>query len=115
MSTAKRLFQRLVFNPANHNSTGFLDELQKLANYVFRIAVHAFIEQFKYAKKLSHLEKSVIQVHLENGTFEQIVTHLEKELGLNSLETLEELQKKTVAQNATKPNPETSRPMCHYC
>ena len=34
-----------------------------------------------------HLKKSINQAHLENGTYEQIVTHLEKELELNSLES----------------------------
>ena len=33
-----------------------------------------------------HLKKSINQAHLENGTCEQIVTHLERELELNSLE-----------------------------
>ena len=32
MATAKRKFQRLVFNPANQKLIHFLDELQKLAN-----------------------------------------------------------------------------------
>ena len=46
----------------------------------------AIVEQFIYAKMPPHLKKSINQAHLENGTYEQIVTHLEKELELNSLE-----------------------------
>ena len=38
------------------------------------------------------LNKSINQAHLENGTYEQIVTHLEKELELNSLESPDETQ-----------------------
>ena len=43
-----------------------------------------------------HLKKSINQAHLENGTCEQIVTHLERELELNSLEYPDETQMNTV-------------------
>ena len=43
-----------------------------------------------------HLKKSIYQTHLENGTYEQIVTHLERELELKSLEHLDETQMNTV-------------------
>ena len=39
-----------------------------------------------------HLKKSINQAHLENGTYEQIVTHLERELELNSFESADESQ-----------------------
>ena len=80
MATAKHTFQRLVFNPANQNLIDFLDELQKLAKDAFRVAARAIIEQFIYAKMPPHLKKSINQAHLENGTYEQIMSHLEKEL-----------------------------------
>ena len=35
-----------------------------------------------------NLKKSINQAHLENDTYEQIVTHLESELELNGLEAL---------------------------
>ena len=82
MATAKHNFQKLVFNPANQKLVDFLDELRKLAKDSFRIAAHAIIEQFIYAKMPPHLKKSIHQAHLENGTYEQIVTHLERELEL---------------------------------
>ena len=96
MATAKYKFQKLVFNPANQKLADFLDELQKLAKDAFRIAAHAIIEQFIYAKMPPHLKKSTNQAHLENGTYEQIVTHLERELELNSLENPDETQMNTV-------------------
>ena len=77
-ATGKHKFQKLVFNPANQKLVDFLDELQKLAKDEFRIAAHAIIEQLKYAKMPPHLKKSINQAHLENGTYEQIVTHLER-------------------------------------
>ena len=96
MATAKRKFQQLVFNPANQKLIDFLDELQKLAKDAFGVDAQAIIEQFIYAKMPAHLKKSINQARLENGTCEQIVTHLERELELNSLEYPDETQMKTV-------------------
>ena len=96
MATAKHKFQQLVFNPANQKLIDFLDELQKLAQDAFGVAAQAIIDQFIYAKMPPHLQKSINQAHLENGTYEQIVTHLERELELNSLEYPDETQMNTV-------------------
>ena len=96
MATAKPKFQQLIFNPVNKKLIEFLDELQKLAKDAFGVAAQAIIDQFIYAKMPPHLEKSINQAHLENGTFEQIVTHLERELELNSLEYPDETQMNTV-------------------
>ena len=96
MATAKHKCQKLVFNPANQKLVDFLDELQKWAKDAFGIAAHAIIDQFIYAKMPPHLKKSINQAHLENGRYEQIVTHLEKELKFNSLEYLDETQMNTV-------------------
>ena len=96
MATAKHKFQQLVFNPANQKLIDFLDELQQLAKDAFGVAGQAIIEQFIYAKMHPHLKKSINQAHLVNGTYEQILTHLEKELELNSLEYPDETQMNTV-------------------
>ena len=74
MATAEQKFQQLVFNPANQKLIDFLDELQKLAKDAFGVAAQAVIEQFIYAKMPPHLK--INQAQLENGTYEQIVTHL---------------------------------------
>ena len=79
MVTTKHKFQRLVFNPANQKLIDFLDELQKLAKDAFGVAAQAIIEQFIYAKMPRNLKQSINQAHLENGTYEQIVSHLERE------------------------------------
>ena len=115
MATAKHKFQKLVFNPANQKLVDFLDELQKLAKDAFGIAAHAIIEQFIYAKMPPHLKKSINQAHLENGTYEQIVTHLERELELNGLQAPDELQIITVSQNTVNANADRTKPTCHYC
>ena len=115
MATAKHKFQKLVFNPVNHKLVDFLDELQKLAKDAFGIAAHAIIEQFIYAKMPQHLKKSINQAHLENGTYEKIVTHLERELELNGLEALDELQIKTVSHSTANTDANRYKPTCHHC
>ena len=102
MATAKHKFQRLVFSPANQKVIIFLDELQKLAKDAFGVAAQAIIEHFIYAKMPPRLKKVNIQARLENSTYEQIVSHLEKELELNGLEAPDELQINTVTSCTTK-------------
>ena len=96
MATAKHKFQQLVFNPVNQKVIDFLDELQKLAKDAFVVAAQAIIDQFIYAMMPPHLKKSINQAHLENGTYEHIVTHLESELELDSLQYPDETQMNTV-------------------
>ena len=115
MATAKHKYQRLVFNPANQKLIDFLDELQKLAKDAFGVAAQAIIEQFIYAKVPPHLKKSINQAHLENGTYEQIVSHLERELELNGLEAPDEMPINTVTQQAPQQNTDNPRPTCHHC
>ena len=115
MATAKHKFQRLVFNPAKQKLIDFLDELQKLAKDAFGVAAQAIIEQFIYAKMPPHLKKSINQAHLENGTYEQIVSHLERELEINGLEAPDEMPINTVTQQAPQQNSNKPRPTCHHC
>ena len=115
MATAKHKFQRLVFNPANQKLIDFLDELQKLAKDAFGVAAQAIIEQFIYAKMPPHLKKTINQAHLENGTYEQIVSHLERELELNGLEAPDEMQLNAVMQQDTQQNTGKPKPTCHHC
>ena len=115
MATAKHKFQRLVFNPANQKLIDFLDELQKLAKDAFGVAAQAIIEQFIYSKMPSHLKKTINQAHLKNGTYEQIVSHLERELELNGLEAPDEMQLNAVMQQDTQQNTGKPKPTCHHC
>ena len=115
MATAKYKPQRLVFNPANQISIDFLDELQKLAKDAFGVAAQAIMEQFINAKMPPHLKKSLNQAHLENGTCEQIVSHLEREFELNGLEAPDEVPINTVTKQAPQQNSNKPRPTCHHC
>ena len=114
-ATANHKLQRLVFNPANQNLVDFLDELQKLAKDAFGAAAQAIIEQLIYAKMLPHLKKPINQAHLENGTYEQLVSQLERELELNVLKASDELPINTVTQQAPQQNSNKPRPTCHHC
>ena len=113
MATAKHKFEQKVFNPANQMSIDFFNELQKLAEDTFGFAALAIIEHFIYGEIPPLLKKSINQAHLENVASEQIVSHLEGEIELKSLEALDEMQINTVAQQATKSNLEKPKPSCH--
>ena len=93
IATAKHKFQQLVFNPGNQNSIDFLNEVQKMAKETFGVAAQEIIQQFINAKMPPHLKNSINQVHLlQNSPYEQIVTSLEKELQLNSLDAHDKTQ-----------------------
>ena len=62
-----------------------------------------------------HLKKSNNQAHLENGSYEQSVSHLERELELNGLEAPDEIQINTVTQQASQQISEKSKASCHHC
>ena len=115
MATAKHKLQKLFFNPANQKLVEFFDELQKMAKDAFGIAVHAINEQFINAKMPPHLKKSKNRAHFENGTYEQIVSHLEREIELNGLEAHDELPINNVNQQPTKTNADRPEPTCHHC
>ena len=112
MATAKHKFQRLIFNPANQMLNDFLDELHKLAKDAFGVAAQAIIEQFIYAKMPPDRKKSLNQAHLKNGTYEQIVSHLERELKLNGLEAPDEMPISTPTQQAPQQNSDKPKPTC---
>ena len=115
MATAKHNFQKLVFNPANHKLVDFFDEFQKLAKDAFGIDAHAMVEQFIYAKMPPHLKKSINQADFENGTYEPIVTHLERELEMKRLESPDEPGLNTVSHNTANANADRHKPTCHHC
>ena len=82
----------------------FRDELQNLLKNAFGIAAHVIIEQFIYVKKPLNLKKSKNQAHLENGTLEQIIPHLEMGLEFSGLEAPDELETETVTHKTAKTN-----------
>ena len=85
-ASAKHRFNRLFFDPENQKLPDFLEELQESAEKAFGDNAHQMIENLLYAKIPPHLKKSINQAYLENGTYDQIVKHLEREMELNCLE-----------------------------
>ena len=82
-----------MFQPENQKLPDFLEDLQESAEKAFGEAAPQMIESLIYAKMPPHLKKSINQVYLENGTYEQIVKHLEREMELNGIEADEPLVK----------------------
>ena len=62
-----------------------------------------------------HVKKSTNHALLEKRTYEEIVSHLEKEFELKGFEAPDELQINTGTQQATQQNPEKPKPTCHHC
>ena len=52
---------------------------------------------------------------MENGTYEEIVSHLERELELNGFEAPDEMPINTVMQQAPQQNANKPRPTCYHC
>ena len=84
-ASAKHRFHCLVFDPERQKLPDFLEELQESAEKAFGDIASQMIESLLYAKMPPHLKRSINQAYLENGTYEQIVRHLEREMELNGL------------------------------
>ena len=82
-ASAKHRFNRLTFDPENQKLPDFLEELQESAEKAFGENAPQMIENLLYAKMPPHLKKSINQAYLENGTYDQIVKHLEREMELD--------------------------------
>ena len=80
IATGKQKIHQLVFKPADKKLIDFLNKLHKLANNEFGVATRAIIEQFINAMMLQRLKNSINQAQLENGTYEQIVSHLDRDI-----------------------------------
>ena len=72
------------------------------AEKAFGDNAHQMIENLLYSKMPPHLKKSINQAYLENGTYDQIVKHLE----LNGLEADEPLVKTQMTASKKEQNTE---------
>ena len=116
MATAKFEIQRSVLNPANQKLIDFVDVLQNLVKDKFGVAAPAIIQQFIFVKKSAHLKNFINQAHLQNGTYDQIVLHLEKRSTTKRFGSSGRNGKNAaVTQEATKPNPVKPRTTGHLC
>ena len=78
--------------------SNFLEELYQGAEKAFgENAKKNMIDSLLYAELPPKLKRSVNMARLENGTYEEIVAHLERELELNALEESDDLPMATMA------------------
>ena len=76
-ATAKQKWHRLVFDPSTMELPDSLEELSQGAEKIFDENAKSMIDSLQYAKQPPKLKRSVNMVRLENGTYEEIVAHLE--------------------------------------
>ena len=121
-ATAKHKWHRLTFDPNTMKLPDFLEELNQGAEKAFGENAKNMIDSLLYAKLPPKLKRSVNMAHLENGTYEEIVAHLERELELNALEESDDLPIATMASASTSNNNLLSNGIntnkdaqCSYC
>ena len=100
----------------------FLEELNQCAEKGFDENAKNMIDSLLYAKLPPKLKRSVNMARLENGTYEEIVAHLERELELNALEESDDLPISTMAAASTSSrsllstgSDTTKEAQCAYC
>ena len=103
-ATAKHKWHRLTFDPNTMKLPDFLEELNQGAEKAFGENAKSMIDSLLYAKLPPKLKRSVNMARLENGTYEEIVAHLERELELNALEESDDLPMATMASASTSNN-----------
>ena len=101
-ATAKHKWHRLIFDPNTMKLPDFLEELNQGAKKAFGENAKSMIDSLLYAKLPPKLKRSVNMARLENGTYEEIVAHLERELELNALEESDDLPIATMASSSGK-------------
>ena len=117
-ATAKHKWHELTFDPNTKSIPNFLEELNECAERAFGDNARHMIDSLLYAKLPPHWKRSLNLAYLENGTYDQIVAHLESELELSGLENDEELTIPTmtaVPPDDNQPNTEKAKIVCHYC
>ena len=80
----------------------FLEEPNQGAEKVFGENAKSMIDSLLYAKLPPEHKRSVNKARLENGTYEEIVAHLERELELNALEESDDFPIATMASSSGK-------------
>ena len=117
-ATAKHKWHKLTFDPNTKSLTDFLEELNECAERAFGDNAQHMIDSLLYAKLPPHLKRSLKLAYLENGTNDQIVAYLEKEIELIGLENDGELTIPTmtaVPPTDNQQKTEQTKVVCHYC
>ena len=121
-ATTKHKWHRLTSDPNTIKLPDFLEELNQVAEKAFGENAKSMIDSLLYANLPPKLKRSVNMARLENGTYEEIVAILERELELNALEESEDLPTATMASASTSNNNLLSNGIntnkdaqCSYC
>ena len=117
-ATAKHKWHKLTFDPNTKSLPDFLEELNERAERTFGDNAQHMIDSLLYAKLPPHSKQSLNLAYLENGTYDQIVAHLERELELSGLQNDEELTLPTmtaVPPKENQQNTEQTKVVCYYC
>ena len=119
-ATAKHKWHRLIFDPNTMKLPNFLEELNQGAEKAFGDHAQKMIDSLLYAKLPPKLKRSVDMARLENGSYDEIVAHLERELELNALDEADDLPMATMTSSSTKPKTPLSTGQlsditCNYC
>ena len=118
-ATAKHKWHRLVFDPNTMKLPDFLEELNQGAEKAFGDHAQKMIDSLLYAKLPPKLKRSVNMARLENGSYDEIDAHLERELELNALEESDDLPMATMTSSTKSKTPLTTGQMsditCNYC
>ena len=117
-ATAKHKWHKLTFNPNAKALLDFLEELNECAERAFGENAQHMIDSLLYAKLPLRLKRSLNLAYLENGTCDQIVAHLGRELEGSGLEIDGELTIPTmtaVPSNDNQQNTEQAKIVCQCC
>ena len=119
-ATAKHKWHRLVFDPNTMKLPDFLEDVNQGAEKAFGDHAQKMIDSLLYAKLQPKLKRSVNMARLENGSYDEIVAHLERELELNALEESDDLPMATMTSSSAKPKAPLSTGQmsditCNYC
>ena len=122
-ATAKHKLKKLVFDPNTMKLPYSFEELDQGAEHAFGEHAQVMIDSLFYAKLSPKLKRSVNMARLGNAIYEDIVSHLERELELNGLEEGDDISVPTMSTTPTAIRPGTvllslgidSGTTCIYC
>ena len=110
----------MVFDSNTMKLPDFLEELNQGAKKAFDDHAQKMTDCLLYAKLPPKLKSSVNMARLENGSYDEIVAHLERELELNALEESDNIPMATMTSSTSKQknflsNGLSSDIFCNYC
>ena len=115
-ATAKHKWNKFTFDLNTKSLSDFLEELNNGAGKAFGDNAHYMIGSLFYTNLPPCLKRSLNLPFHKNGTYDQVVAHLENEVELSSLENDGELSIRlmtTVPSNDKQQKTEQIKIVCH--